>query len=76
LWLKDDGIDSTFCLKKMEQDMISKKKKAHSLKPLNLKSLSGAFIVLGVGCSIAFAAFIAELLVHRNTKQNRKNATV
>ena len=58
LWLNDNAIDPTTCLKKINQEMDPKK--TDDLKPLTLKGLSGAFIILGVGYAMAIAAFIVE----------------
>jgi len=58
LWLNDNTIDPTTCLKKINQEMDPKK--TDDLKPLTLKGLSGAFIILGVGYALAIAAFIVE----------------
>ena len=45
------------------------KKNDDDKKPLTLKGLSGAFIILGSGYSIAIAVFIVELVHHHHKKQ-------
>ena len=54
------------CTKKIKREMDNTTGK-NTKKPLTLKGLSGAFLVLGVGSSIAITAFIVEL-VHGYTK--------
>ena len=72
LWLNDkNGIDATYCLKKIDQEMNPKK--SGDLKPLTLKNLSGAFIILGVGYALAIAAFIVEVVHGRMKKKNNKS---
>ena len=54
-WIPGNAEQSSQNNKKLSADR-------HLLKPLTLKGLSGAFVVLGVGYSIAIAAFIVELV--------------
>ena len=60
------------CLRKIDQEISNTKIKGEK-KRLTLEGLSGAFLVLGIGYSIAIAAFIVEV-VHgymRKREQNR-----
>ena len=60
------------CLRKIDQEISNTKIKGEK-KRLTLEGLSGAFLVLGVGYSVAIAAFIVEV-VHgymRKREQNR-----
>lgn len=50
------------CTKRIEIEMKNIKKNKNIKKPLTLKGLSGAFLVLVVGSLLAIAAFIVELL--------------
>ena len=70
LWLNDNAIDPTTCLKKINQEMDPKK--TDDLKPLTLKNFSGAFIILEVGYALAIAAFIVEVVHGRMNKKNHK----
>lgn len=60
-WIAHNGIDSSYCLRKIDQETNGKKKEGE-LKRLSLNALSGAFIVLGVGTSLAIAAFIVKVV--------------
>ena len=67
------NADPSHCLKKIERE--TKEKTGHGKKkPLTLKGLSGAFLVLGIGYALTIAAFIVEV-VHRYTR-NRKDNTI
>ena len=60
------------CLRNIDQEISNTKIKGEK-KRLTLEGLSGAFLVLGIGYSIAIAAFIVEV-VHgymRKREQNR-----
>ena len=74
--LQTDGIqkDAADCIHKIDQEISNSKIKGEK-KRLTLEGLSGAFLVLGVGYSVAIAAFIVEV-VHgymRKREQNRIN---
>ena len=47
-------------------------KKSGDLKPLTLKNLSGAIIILEVGYALGIAAFIVEVVHGRMNKKNHK----
>ena len=64
VWWKEFSSDSTYCMKKIQQETEAKGVK-NDKKPLTLKGLSGAFLVLGVGISLAIAAFIVEMVHYR-----------
>jgi len=68
VWLKQTIADPTYCLRTVDQE-TNNKKNDDDKKPLTLKGLSGAFIILGSGYSIAIAAFIVELVHHHHKKQ-------
>ena len=61
-------IDS--CLLKIEEETKNKNIKG-SKKRLTLEGLSGAFLVLGIGYSIAIAAFIVEVVHGFMKKRNQ-----
>lgn len=71
LWWKQVVDDPEYCLRKIDQQ--SNPKTNNDKKRLTLKGLSGAFLVLGVGSSLAIAAFMVEV-VHGYMKKNRNNA--
>ena len=72
LWLNANAMDPTHCLKKIDQEM--NQKKSVGLKRLTLSGLSGAFIVLGIGYSLAIAAFIVEVVhSYMNNIKNRNS---
>ena len=60
-------IDS--CLLKIEEETKNKNIKGGN-KRLTLEGLSGAFLVLGIGYSIAIAAFIVEVVHGFMKKRN------
>jgi hypothetical protein len=60
LWWTIYAADPTYCFRKIEKE-VNDKKTEDSKKPLTFKELSGAFLVLGVGYSLAIATFIVEL---------------
>ena len=58
------------CLKKIDRE-ISSKKVGNEKKSLTLKSLSGAFVILGIGYGLAILTFIIENCyshIKKNTK--------
>ena len=61
-WLKQVSADPTYCFNKIQQQIINQKGNRKDKKPLTLNSLSGAFLVLGVGYALAIGAFIVEML--------------
>jgi hypothetical protein len=67
-WFNKNATD--FCLKKIERETNNKKTRAK--KPLTLKSLSGAFIVLGIGYVLALLAFVSEICHSRITNNRRR----
>jgi len=70
-WWRTLAADPTYCFRKIEKE-VDDKKTEDSKKPLTLKALSGAFLVLGVGYSLAIAVFIFELLRgHRAKNRSR-----
>lgn len=72
-WLKHaDGIDPTIFLKK-NRPGNKPKNKSGNLKRLTLGGLSGAFIVLEVGCSLAIVAFIFEVVYGYYHKTKNRN---
>ena len=73
VWLKQTIADPTYCLRKVDQE-INNKKNDDDKKPLTLKGLSGAFIILGSGYSIAIAVFIVELVHHHH--HHKKQAAI
>ena len=62
VWWKQFAADSSYCLRKIDQEMNNKIK--DDKKPLTLKGLSGAFLILCAGCSLAIAVFIVEICCH------------
>ena len=58
-WWKRVSANSTYCLNKLERETNEKKTNDH--KPLTLKSLSGAFVLLGAGYALAITAFLFEI---------------
>ena len=64
------------CFNKIQQQINQKERK--DKKPLTLKSLSGAFLVLCIGYTLAIAAFIVETAVpgHRRIDNETKNRIV
>ena len=73
LWWRTFAADPTYCLRKIEKE-VDDKKTEDSKKPLTLKGLSGAFLVLGVGYSLAIVVFIFELVRgHRAKNRTRIN---
>ena len=48
-----------YCLKKIARDTSSKSNS--NKKPLTLKSLTSAFVILGIGYALALLSFISEL---------------
>ena len=63
-WKNQFIADPYHCLNKIERETNDKSMNGKK-KPLTLKSLSGAFLVLGIGCAFAIAAFIAQIVHHR-----------
>lgn len=71
LWWRIHAADPTYCFRKIEKE-IDDKKTEDSKKPLTLKGLSGAFLVIGFGYSLAIATFFVELAQnHQAKKRNR-----
>lgn len=60
VWWKQFSIDSSYCLRKIDQETNSKRFGREDKKSLTMKGLSGAFLISGVGSSLAIAAFIVE----------------
>ena len=60
--------DAAPCLRKIEEETNNKIK--DKKKRLTLEGLSGAFLVLGIGYSIAIAAFIVEVVHGFMKKRN------
>ena len=81
-WWNQVSADPTYCLNKIQQEMSNtKKNEKESIKRLTLKGLSGAFVVLGFGYSLAIAAFIIEIVHgHRRDRiikiKNKDHVTV
>ena len=71
LWWRTLAADPTYCFRKIEKE-VDDKKTEDSKKPLTLKGLSGAFLVLGVGYSLAIAAFIFELVRGHRAKNRTR----
>ena len=61
--------DAAPCLRKIEEETNNKIK--DKKKRLTLEGLSGAFLVLGIGYSIAIAAFIVEVVHGFMKKRNQ-----
>ena len=61
-WLKQVSADPTYCFNKIQQQIINQKGNRKDKKSLTLNSLSGAFLVLGVGYALAIGAFIVEIV--------------
>ena len=57
------------CLRKIDQE-INNKMGGGNKKRLTLEGLSGAFVILGIGYSLAIAAFIVELVHGSMRKRN------
>ena len=59
---------------------MENQKGAVGVKPLSLKDMSSAFIVLGLGISLAFLVFLIERIIfrftHRHHHRNRRNILV
>ena len=75
-WWKQFSANPTYCFNKIQQQINQKGRK--DKKPLTLKSLSGAFLVLGIGYALAIVAFIVETAVHghRRIDNETKNRIV
>ena len=75
-WIKEKLLKAAApCLRKIDQEISNSKIKEDNKKRLTLVGLSGAFLVLGIGYSVAIAAFVVEV-VHgymRKREQNRVN---
>lgn len=62
-----DGFQTSFtadpfhCLKKIKKEMINNKINRNDKKSLTLKNLSGAFVVLAIGYSLAILVFLFEV---------------
>ena len=57
VWWKEFTADPSYCLKRNEQQ---KKAGDDDKKPLTLKGLSGAFLVLLIGYAIAILVFLRQ----------------
>ena len=68
-----DGIqkDAAPCLRKIDEETSNTRIKGDNKKGLTLEGLSGAFLVLGIGYSLAIAAFIVELVHGFMRKRNQ-----
>ena len=75
-WWKQFSANPTYCFHKIQQQINQKGRK--DKKPLTLKSLSGAFLVLCIEYTLAIAAFIVETAVpgHRRIDNETKNRIV
>lgn len=62
--------NDNYCLKKVERE-INSRQVSHDKKSLTLKSLSGAFFILGIGYSLAIIVFIVEIFYGRIKKNIR-----
>lgn len=72
-WTRHTESDlSHHCTRKTKMEMKNTNKNKSSKKPLTLKGLSGAFLILGVGSSLAVAAFIIELIHGYSSKNKTK----
>ena len=69
--MKNDALfrNAAPCLRKIEEETNNKIK--DKKKRLTLEGLSGAFLVLGIGYSIAIAAFIVEVVHGFMRKRNQ-----
>lgn len=74
-----NGADPNYCLRKIQQEMNVKMGKQDK-KPLTLKGLSGAFVILGVGYAFAILVFLSEnccshfktiIIIRKQRKQQR-----
>ena len=72
-WTRQTESDlSHHCARKTKMEMKNTNNQGQNTKkPLTLKGLSGAFLVLGVGSSLAIAAFFFELVHHRYINKNK-----
>ena len=59
-WWKDFTAKSDYCLKRIEQE--KKIRDDDNKKPLTLKGLSGAFLVLAVGYALGILIFLLEII--------------
>jgi len=74
VWWKQFAADSSYCLRKIDQEMNNKIK--DDKKPLTLKGLSGAFLILCAGCFLAIAVFIIEICCHSRIYEETRHPAV
>ena len=74
-WWKQFSANPTYCFNKIQQQINQKGRKE---KQLTLKSLSRAFLVLGIWYTLEIAAFIVKTAVlgHRRIDNKTKNRIV
>ena len=63
--------DPFHCLRKIKQEMTNKKRNQNVKKPLSLKGLSGAFLILGVGYGVAIIVFLFEICYGYSSKSRQ-----
>ena len=72
-WKKRYEADPFYCLEKIEREIRNEKSSANEKKPLTLRGLSGAFLILGSGLAIAIAVFIVQFVhAYINKQMNDK----
>lgn len=59
------AADPYHCLNKIKKEMTNKKRNTTEKKPLTLRGLSGAFLLLVVGYALAILIFLLEIIYSR-----------
>jgi len=75
IWWKQFSVDSSYCLRKIDKE-TNNKKSGDNKKPLTIQGLSGAFLILGVGSSIAIAVFIVGICHSRINNEHQLMSSI